>query len=186
MRYTVSLVAMLALLSSVMTASGAISSKPVVSVIGETWTCKEGEGKLRFQVWTEKPVNEALRVAYAIGGTALSGADYRPVKKSVKIPAGEQHVNIEIDVKDDAILEGTETVVLTLVTDDRYDIQVQASTAVAEILSLDGSGLAFLFTARLLLRQNRSGTRGTSGHPVPVQAVRNGRAGAIRAGRPSR
>ena len=49
MRYTVSLVAMLALLSSVMTASGAISSKPVVSVIAETWTCKEGEGNVLWR-----------------------------------------------------------------------------------------------------------------------------------------
>ena len=162
MRYTVSLVAMLALLSSVMTASGAISSKPVVSVIGETWTCKEGEGKLRFQVWTEKPVNEALRVAYTIGGTAFSGADYRPVKKSVKIPAGEQHVNIEIDVKDDAILEGTETVVLTLVPDDRYDIHAQAGTAVAEILDDEAAEAQF---ERWAIRSDESNT------PVEIKVV---------------
>ena len=55
-------------------------------------------------------------VNYSVGGTATSGAgnDYTELTGTVTIPAGQLSADIDISVLDDAILEGTETVVITL------------------------------------------------------------------------
>ncbi|MCK7554698.1 Ig-like domain-containing protein [Chitinophaga sedimenti] len=59
-------------------------------------------------------VTEAINVNYAVTGTALSGVDYTALSGVVTIPAGQNSVTIPILVIDDALVELTETVVITL------------------------------------------------------------------------
>ncbi|MDB5389136.1 MAG: conserved repeat domain protein [Planctomycetaceae bacterium] len=55
-------------------------------------------------------------LTYAIAGTATSGAgsDYLPLTGTVTIPAGQTTADIDVAVLNDTLVEGTETVVLTL------------------------------------------------------------------------
>ena len=53
-------------------------------------------------------------VAYSVAGTASSGADYTALSGTVTIPAGSTTATINIPVIDDAIVEGPETVIVTL------------------------------------------------------------------------
>ncbi len=59
-------------------------------------------------------VSEDVRVNYGIAGTATNGADYTTLSGSVIIPAGQNSVSIPVNVIDDKIIEGNETVALTL------------------------------------------------------------------------
>ena len=75
-----------------------------------------------FTVVRTGPTNEPLTVSYLIGGTAANGVDYvrlpggltTSTPGTVTIPAGAFSANIEIEVIDDALVEGRETVNLWL------------------------------------------------------------------------
>jgi hypothetical protein len=53
-------------------------------------------------------------VNYGVTGTATSGSDYAPLSGTVTIPAGQTFALIDVAVLDDTLVEGTETVVVTL------------------------------------------------------------------------
>ena len=55
-----------------------------------------------------------ITVSYTIGGTATSGADLATMSGTTVIPAGQNSVTVAVDVLDDQIIEGTETVVMTV------------------------------------------------------------------------
>jgi hypothetical protein len=56
----------------------------------------------------------ATIIAYTVTGTATSGADYTALSGTVTIPAGSTTANITIPVINDTIVEGNETVIITL------------------------------------------------------------------------
>ena len=93
-----------------------------------------------FAIVRTGPTNDPLTVSYFIGGTASNGTDYERVPGdlttstpgTVTIPAGAYAASIEIAVIDDALVEGRETVTLTLLHLD-YTVGPQ-STAAAHIL----------------------------------------------------
>ncbi|GAA0540526.1 hypothetical protein GCM10009415_22980 [Chitinophaga japonensis] len=55
-----------------------------------------------------------ITVSYTIGGTATSGADFATMTGTAVIPAGQNSVTVAVNVLDDQIIEGTETVVMTV------------------------------------------------------------------------
>jgi len=80
-----------------------IASEPSPSGVVDTAT---------FKVHRTGPTNQ---VYYRIGGTASNGIDYVELPHSVTIPAGEHCADVVIVPLDDSLVEGPETVVLTLV-----------------------------------------------------------------------
>lgn len=68
-----------------------------------------------FTLYRRGPTNATLQVFYRIGGTAESGVDYAEIPHSVEIPAGERRARVVIEPLDDLLVEGTETVILSLV-----------------------------------------------------------------------
>ncbi|MGH7185412.1 MAG: Ig-like domain-containing protein, partial [Pseudomonadota bacterium] len=67
---------------------------------------------------------------YTIGGTATNGADYDEITSSVTIGAGAASTAIPIRPKDDALIEGNETVTLTLAGSGDYVIGAQGEATV--------------------------------------------------------
>ena len=55
-----------------------------------------------------------------MGGSATQGTDYASIGTSVVIPAGSATVAIPINVIDDSVYEGTETVIVTLNSNANY------------------------------------------------------------------
>jgi Autotransporter beta-domain/Calx-beta domain len=53
-------------------------------------------------------------LSYSIGGTATSGSDYSALSGTITIPAGLTTGSIAIAVLDDTVVEGPETIVITL------------------------------------------------------------------------
>jgi Calx-beta domain/Domain of unknown function DUF11 len=53
-------------------------------------------------------------LAYSVSGTATSGSDFTALSGTVTIPAGSTTANINIPVINDVVVEGNETVILTL------------------------------------------------------------------------
>ncbi|MDB5391734.1 MAG: hypothetical protein JWM11_7380, partial [Planctomycetaceae bacterium] len=80
-------------------------------------------------------------VHYTITGSASGGIDYTALSGTVTIPTGQTTADINVTVLDDAIVEGTETVVLTLsslgVHDPETTLDVTPSRLTAAINILD-------------------------------------------------
>src|SRR5262249_54306433 len=71
-----------------------------------------------------------LTVTYTIGGTAVNNSDYDFIVASVTFPAGETNATRTITPNDDALVEGPETVVLTLQEGAHYDVGAAATDTV--------------------------------------------------------
>ncbi|MDX1744588.1 MAG: metallophosphoesterase, partial [Halobacteriales archaeon] len=73
-----------------------------------------------FRLSRPEPFDEALTVDYSVGGTATGGSDYVGLSGSAEIPFGEGFVDVVVDPLDDAEIEGSETVVLTVLDGAGY------------------------------------------------------------------
>lgn len=58
--------------------------------------------------------SQPLPVTFAIGGTATNGADYGPITNTYVIPAGANQLTVPVNIVNDGITEGAQTVILTL------------------------------------------------------------------------
>ncbi len=89
----------------------------------------------QFTVTLSAASTTATTVTYTLTGTATEGSDYATiVSKSVTIAANTTSAVIDIDVTDDSLLEGTETVTVTLtwVTSDA-EITLDAANKTASL-----------------------------------------------------
>lgn len=68
----------------------------------------------QFTVNLSNPSSTDTTVSYNVGGTATSGTDFAALSGSVTIDAGDTSATIDVTVLNDAIVEVTETVLLTL------------------------------------------------------------------------
>lgn len=55
-----------------------------------------------------------LPVSFTITGTAINGIDYGPVTGTYTIPPGQEQITVPVNIVNDMIPEGAETVILTL------------------------------------------------------------------------
>src|SRR5207247_184515 len=75
-------------------------------------------------------------LSYTVGGTAVSGSDFSPLSGSLTIPAQQLSATITVAVLDDTLVEGTETVSVTLSAITSGDPQIALGAANAATLSL--------------------------------------------------
>lgn len=59
-------------------------------------------------------LNVPLPVSFTITGTATSGADFSPIPATIIIPTGQDQVLFPVNIINDLIPEGAETIILTL------------------------------------------------------------------------
>jgi hypothetical protein len=74
--------------------------------------------------------NTDVRVFFTISGTASNGVDYVAISNSIIIPAGSVFATLPIIVIDDLLVEGPETVILTLQPDPAYYLDTPSSATV--------------------------------------------------------
>ncbi|MFB2892388.1 SdiA-regulated domain-containing protein [Aerosakkonemataceae cyanobacterium BLCC-F50] len=75
--------------------------------------------------------SNALTVNYSIAGTATNGTDYTPnLTGTATIAAGQSFVDISITPVDDTAVEGSETVTLTLASNEAYTLGATTTATV--------------------------------------------------------
>jgi hypothetical protein len=108
-------------------ATGIITdNEPTVRVtVQNPAAAEEGSAPGVFRIWRTAPGATALPVRYRLSGAAWSGDDFPgPVRGSLLeavIPAGETFVDVAITPTDDMLVEGDETVTLTLEGNTIYE-----------------------------------------------------------------
>lgn len=76
-----------------------------------------------------------LVVQYTISGTATSGADYSPIPLVAVIPAGQDKLTINVNIVNDLIAEGAETIVIKL-TNPCSCLEPQITLTILDLLPL--------------------------------------------------
>ncbi len=94
-----------------------------------------------FTVTRSGATTAALTVSVSVSGTAARGTDYTALAASVVIPAGSASATVNVTPLDDSLVEATETVVLTLVSNSAYTVDSTKASATVSILDNDTSSL---------------------------------------------
>jgi hypothetical protein len=104
---------------------------PTVNLSGGNWyvvepATPEQETTVTYIVGLMAPHGQDVVVRYALSGTATAGSDYAEMSGLVTIPAGSDGVPLVIRVLSDTVLEGEETVVVTLCEDPQYQLEISS------------------------------------------------------------
>ncbi|WP_421939882.1 Calx-beta domain-containing protein [Pedobacter sp.] len=91
----------------------------------------------RFNITLTNPSATPTTLTFTLAGTATESTDYSAINKTIVIPAGETTATISIPVLEDALAEGTETVIATLTASDNPAILVSGSPATINIIDED-------------------------------------------------
>ena len=133
----------------------------LVSIAATTPNAAEPGTNGRFTVTMSLVASTDTVVSYTIGGTAIAGADYTALSGTVTILAGSTTATIDVPVLDDAIVEGSETVIATLgaVTAGDADIAIDGAANSATVTLADNdTALASIARHRGPCRARHRGT----------------------------
>ena len=120
--------------SATATATSAItiasSALPTVSIAAQDANAAESaQDPGTFRITRTGDTTNSLSVNYTVGGTSTNGTDYTPtLTGTATIAAGQSFVDITITPVDDALIEGNETVTLTLNTSANYTLGTASDT----------------------------------------------------------
>lgn len=123
---------------------------PAVKVFPATQSGIEGQTPYPRVVFTRSgnPAT-ALKIHYTATGIAMSGSDYPALSGSLTIPAGVSEAALSIRTIRDLLIEGSETVSLTLTPDAGYIIGAAAQATVIILDSPMDAWRAEHFTSEL-------------------------------------
>ena len=108
--------------------------RPFVTINATDDTAAEPGANIgRFTLARSGSTTAPLTVLLNIGGTATPGGDYFALPGSVTLAAGQSATNLPVVPRDDAVVEGPESIVLTLVPAQTYSNGVPDSATVSLI-----------------------------------------------------
>ena len=82
-----------------------------------------------FTVTQARISTEPTTVSYGVSGTATIGSDFTALSGSVTIPVGDTSATVTVSILEDLLIEGDETLVLTLTGVISGDLTTQLSTS---------------------------------------------------------
>ncbi len=146
---------------------------PVVTVFASKATADEtGSKNGEFTFTRTGSTLDPLTVRYGVGGSAVNGSDFVQLSGSIVIPAGATTARLPLLPNPDLTNEGTDTVVITLVTNPAYIIGAETS-ATATIA--DSS--ATLYVANI--RPEGSATNSTASGTATILLSSDGSLAAV-------
>lgn len=119
----------------------------IVTVTATTPAASESGTAGVFQLARTGPTDKAMRVSFALKGTAQNGVDYSKVGSYAVIPAGQSSVNVTITPTKDTIKEPTEDVILKLKASKLYEVTQIENFATVTITDADATAPAAKLTA---------------------------------------
>lgn len=96
-------------------------NEPTVTIAATDPTAGESVGGGgRFVITRSGSPAQPLTVTYVVEGTATPGDDYEALSGTIVIPAGQTFVNLDVNILQDTIGEGPETVIVRLTGNAGY------------------------------------------------------------------
>lgn len=116
----------------------------------------------QFIVTRTGSTTSPLTVSLKLSGSATNGTDYNSIPTTIIIPAGATSATINVAVKDDALVEGTENVIVAVSAGTGYSIDAAATSATVAIADNDAVRWNDLFANRQVLSGTTVSTTGTN------------------------
>ncbi|MDE2445706.1 MAG: hypothetical protein KGO94_05980 [Alphaproteobacteria bacterium] len=135
-----------------------IDNDALVTIANGVTGNEAGPTSATFTVTQSGVSTTATTVSYSVSGTATSGLDFTAPSGSVTIPAGSTTATITIPVIDDAVVEGNETLIVTL-TGISSGLGTLGATLVANNSITDNDSATITIA-------NTSGSNETAGAPA--------------------
>lgn len=88
---------------------------PAVAFLQAASAVDESSAQVQVGITLDRVVSYPVTVDLLAAGSATVGADYDAIPASVTIPAGSRQIDLPITVRQDALVEGDETIVVRLV-----------------------------------------------------------------------
>jgi hypothetical protein len=107
-----------------------IPPPPAVTVTAPDASAGEPSNTGTFTITRSGSTTGSLAVTFAVSGTATSGTDYTSLGSSVTIPAGSASATLTVTPVDDSLVEGSETVILSLSSSTSYTVGSPSSATV--------------------------------------------------------
>jgi hypothetical protein len=107
-----------------------VTEPPVVTIAALDAHAVEPADTGLFVISRSRNSTIPLAVMLSIGGSAIAGADYVALSSPVTLPAGVSSTNLALRPLDDSVLEGDETVIVTLLASPDYVLGPATSAAV--------------------------------------------------------
>lgn len=107
-------------------------SRAATISISASYQAAEPAAQGYFYVTTDQTLASSLTIYYTVSGTAQNGVDYSTLPGSFTLPAGlgpGSYASIMLQPINDSLVEGAETVVLTLTPNANYTVSSTAGTA---------------------------------------------------------
>jgi hypothetical protein len=117
-------------------ATARIVDQAMVQIVATDDSAREADPADTARFTVSRPPDQtasAWTVAYRVSGTATSGTDFTALPGSVTIPAGQASATIDVTAIGDDVIEGDETVIVTLLPGAGFSVGTAAS-ATAYIL----------------------------------------------------
>ena len=117
--------------SAVFVQASSFGNATLVTVVATDDYAKEGTTPDQgvFTITRTGSTAAPLTVSYSLSGSA-SSADYNTILSTVTIPAGSASTTVTVTPVDDTLTEGNETVILSLIDTNSYDLGRQNSGTV--------------------------------------------------------
>jgi hypothetical protein len=106
----------------------AVRVKPSETYAAEPTELRDVE-EASFSVEREGTSTNALTVSFTLTGSAINGADYQMLATSVVIPPNETEALVTVKPLSDLLVEGVETVILTIQPNANYSIDPNSVVA---------------------------------------------------------
>ncbi len=117
---------------------------PEITVTAADATASEaGPDHGAFLISRSGPTTTALAFSFVLTGTATNGADYQTLPLTATIAAGQSGATLPITIIDDTLVEGEETVVLSLSEGMGYTLGAARSATVTIADNDTAGGLTF-------------------------------------------
>jgi hypothetical protein len=118
---------------------------PTVSFSSSAYSVSEGDGAAQVTIKRSGLTTAANSVVFkTANGTAKAGSDYTAVSKTVSFAAGETSKTVSIPITDDSLVEGNETVQLSLSSPSSG---AKLGTPSSATLTIQDNDRAFAFSA---------------------------------------
>ena len=114
---------------STATVNIADDDRPIINITANQPNAAEGGASGQFTLTRSGATAAAVTVAISISGTATNGTDYTTIATSVAFAANQTSATINVVPVNDIVVEGPETVMLTL-SNGAYDIGASNSAVV--------------------------------------------------------
>jgi hypothetical protein len=146
------------------TATGLIKNndKATVSVTVTDAQAGEPNNPGQFSINIDSATEIPIAIQYALTGKATAGTDYQALPGIVTISPGETSQLININVKDDNILEGTEVVQLKLQPSTDYQIADGKDTGIVSIADDEKALPNLITTSASIFKIENSASTGTT------------------------